>query len=63
MRLLLVMMLVGALSLFAAGFVHAGLRHSVDPELVLGFSYAFGGLGLTAMVAAGVALGVGLSRS
>jgi thiol:disulfide interchange protein len=53
---------LGVFCLFVAGFVHAGERHSADPELVLGFAYAFGGLGLLFILTAGVALGVRLAR-
>ncbi|QCX28766.1 hypothetical protein [Nocardioides jishulii] len=58
----IVMMLVGAMFLFVAGVVHGGLRNSADPELVLGFAYAIGGVGIMAMVAAGVTLGIRLAR-
>lgn len=53
---------IGALVLFLAGFVRVEVSRSPDPELVLGAFYALAGLGLTAVVAAGVALGIGLSR-
>lgn len=53
---------LGALTLFLAGFIRGGLRTSADPELVYGASYALGGLGLMGVLAAGVALGVSLSR-
>lgn len=53
---------VGALALFLAGFIRGGLRSSADPELVLGASYALGGLGLTGVLAAGVALGANLTK-
>ena len=54
--------LIGALSLFAAGFIRGGLRTSADPELVIGASYAFGGLGLMFVLATGVAVGLNLGR-
>ncbi|MFC6696053.1 hypothetical protein [Nocardioides daphniae] len=54
--------ILGALALFMAGAVRAGLDQSVDPELVLGSSYALGGAGLMALLAVGVALGIGLAR-
>lgn len=53
---------IGALALFAAGFVRGGLRTSADPELVFGASYALGGLGLMCVLATGVAMGVSLAR-
>lgn len=54
--------LLGALTLFLAGFVHGGMQNSADPELVLGATYALGGLGLMGVLAAGVALGVTLAK-
>lgn len=54
--------LVGAMALFVAGFVRGGAADSPDPELVWGAFYALGGIGLLAVVAAGVALGIGLSH-
>lgn len=52
----------GVLALFLAGFIRGGLRYSADPELVYGASYALGGLGLVGVLAAGVAMGIGLTR-
>ena len=52
----------GVLALFLAGFIRGGLRNSPDPELVYGASYALGGLGLMGVLAAGVAVGIGLTR-
>lgn len=53
---------LGALALFLAGFVRGGLRNSADPELIFGAFYALAGLGLTGVLAAGVALGANLTR-
>ena len=53
---------LGALTLFLAGFIRGGLRNSADPELIIGASYALGGLGLMGVLAAGVALGATLTK-
>ncbi len=53
---------LGMLALFIAGFVRGGATRSPDPELVFGFSYAMGGLGVVGVLAAGVAVGIRLSR-
>ncbi len=55
--------LLGLVALFLAGFVRGGEATSADPELVVGAAYALAGLGLAGVVAAGVALGIKLSRS
>jgi hypothetical protein len=54
--------LLGVVVLFIAGFVRGGEANSPDPELVFGAFCALGGLGLVGVLAAGVALGIRLSR-
>ncbi len=46
----------GALLWFLAGFIQGGLRTSVDPELILGFSELCRALGWVAII--GAALGL-----
>lgn len=53
---------LGTLALFVAGFIRGGLQNSADPELIFGASYALGGLGFLGVLAAGVALGVNLTK-
>ena len=50
--------LLGMSALFVAGFLKGGEDMSRDPDLLLGTFYALAGLGMLAIVAAGVALGV-----
>ena len=44
----------GAVLWFISGFVQGGLRMSADPELVVGFSEFFRGLGWALIIAAGI---------
>ncbi|WP_101525543.1 hypothetical protein [Nocardioides houyundeii] len=62
MRRFLCLALLGALTLFIAGFVRGGEANSADPELVLGAFYALAGIGSVCIIAAGTALGISLSR-
>ena len=54
--------LVGVFAFVVAGFIRGGLRYSNDPELTLAFSWGLAAFGLVAVLAAGVATGIRLSR-
>lgn len=54
--------LLGAFAFVVAGFIHGGLEHSADPELVLAASYGFAAFGLFLILAGGVALGIRIAR-
>jgi hypothetical protein len=54
--------LVGVFAFVVAGFIRGGLGYSNDPELTLAFSSGLAAFGLVAVLAAGVATGIRLSR-